>query len=41
MVKDAQELEAHTNSFMSRISEDSEHVKSYFNHPVLKAYKLD
>ena len=41
MVKDAQELEAHTNSFMTRISEDSEHVKSYFNHPVLKAYKLD
>ncbi len=41
MTKDVQELEMHTNSFMTRISEDSEHVKSYFNHPALNVYELD
>ena len=35
------ELEDHTNSFMKRLSEDADHVKSSFDHPVIKAYKLD
>ena len=41
MVKDVKELEDHTNSFMKRLSEDKDHVKSYFDHPAIKAYKLD
>ena len=41
MAKDVQELEEHTNSFMSKLSNDADHVKSYFDHPALGAYKLD
>ena len=40
MVKDVGELEANTNAFMDRISKDSDHVKAYFDHPALSAYKL-
>ena len=41
MVQNVRELEAHTAAFMGRISEDSDHVKSYFDHPALDKYKLD
>ena len=41
MVHDVQELESNTAAFMRRISEDSDHVKSYFDHPALDGYKLD
>ena len=41
MVKDVQELESNTNEFMAKISGDPDHVKAYFNHPVLNSYKLN
>ena len=41
MVKDVGELEDHTNAFMDRLSKDSDHVKAYFDHPLLDSYKLD
>ena len=41
MVQNVRELEANTAAFMGRISEDSDHVKSYFDHPALDKYKLD
>lgn len=41
MVKDITELEANTKGFMSKLEGDSEHVKSYFEHPNLKSYKRD
>ena len=41
MVKDVAELEDNTNAFMSRLSEDEDHVKAYFDHPSLTDYKLD
>lgn len=40
MVKNVQELEKNASAFMDRISEDSNHVKSYFEHPALEKYKL-
>ena len=40
MVKDVAELEDNTNTFMSRLSEDEDHVKAYFDHPILSPYKL-
>ena len=40
MVKDVTELETNTSSFMNRLSEDADHVKSYFDHPALLHYKL-
>ena len=41
MVKDKQELQNHTESFMNSLATDPEHVQAYFNHPVLHPYKLD
>ena len=41
MVKDVQELEANTSAFMGRISDDPDHVQTYFDHPALQPYKLD
>lgn len=41
MVKSVEELEANTADFMEKLSVDSDHVKSYFNHPALDKYKLD
>lgn len=41
MVKDVQELETNASEFMSNLSSDPDHVKSYFNHPILQSYKLD
>ena len=41
MAKNIQELESNAKSFMEDLSGNSDHVKSYFNHPKLKAYKLD
>ena len=40
MVKDLQELESNTTEFMSQLSGDPDHVKAYFDHPVLQPYKL-
>ena len=40
MVKDVTELEDNTNAFMSRLSDDEDHVKAYFDHPALSSYKL-
>lgn len=41
MVKDKQELQSHAESFMNSLATDPEHVKAYFDHPVLQPYKLD
>lgn len=41
MVKSVEELEANTSQFMEKLSDDSDHVKSYFNHPALDKYMLD
>ena len=41
MVKDKQELQSHTESFMNSLATDPEHVQAYFNHPLLHPYKLD
>ena len=41
MVKDVHELESNTIDFMTRLSADPDHVKAYFDHPVLLPYKLD
>ena len=41
MAKSVEELEANTSQFMEKLSDDSDHVKSYFNHPALDKYKLD
>ena len=41
MVKNVNELEANATAFMTKLSGDSDHVKTYFNHPALKSYKLD
>ena len=41
MVKNVEELEANAQEFMDKLSDDSDHVKSYFNHPALVDYKLD
>lgn len=41
MVKDKQELQSHTESFMNSLATDPEHVQAYFNHPILHPYKLD
>ena len=40
IVKDVQELVSNTTQFMSQVSSDPEHVKAYFDHPVLHSYKL-
>ena len=40
MVQNVQELENNTSDFMGRISDDPDHVKSYFDHPALEKYKL-
>ena len=40
MVKDKQELQSHTESFMNSLSTDPEHVQAYFDHPALHPYKL-
>lgn len=40
MVKNVQELEANASAFMGRLSNDPDHVKAYFDHPVLQPYKL-
>ena len=40
MVKDVTKLEDNTNAFMSRLSDDEDHVKAYFDHPALSSYKL-
>ena len=41
MVKSVEELETNTREFMDKLFDDSDHVKSYFNHPALDDYKLD
>ena len=41
MVKDVYELESNTTDFMTQLSGDPDHVKAYFDHPVLQPYKLD
>lgn len=41
MVKDVHELESNTTDFMTQLSGDPDHVKAYFDHPVLQPYKLD
>ena len=41
MVKNINELEDNTNEFMKGLSENPDHVKSYFNHSALQRYKLD
>ena len=40
MVKNKQELHSRAESFMNALSSDPEHVKAYFEHPVLHHYKL-
>ena len=40
-VKNVKELEDNTNSFMTGLSNDPEHISSYFDHPSLKSYKID
>ena len=41
MVKNINELEDNTIEFMKGLSENPDHVKSYFNHSALQRYKLD
>lgn len=41
MVKDVHELESNTTDFMTQLSGDPDHVKAYFDHPILQPYKLD
>ena len=41
MVKNAEELENNTSEFMKKLSDDNEHIKSYFDHPALDKYRLD
>ena len=41
MVKDVQELESNTSEFMDKLSANPNHVKAYFDHPVLLPYKLN
>ena len=41
MVKSVEELETNTSQFMEKLSDDSDHVKSYFNHPASDKYKPD
>ena len=41
MVKSVEELETNTQEFMSKLSDDPDHVQSYFDHPALDNYKLD
>ena len=38
MVRDKEELQSRADDFMNQLSDDSDHVKSYFNHPKLKDY---
>ena len=40
-VNNVKELEDNANSFMSGLSNDPDHVSSYFEHPSLKPYKID
>lgn len=35
------ELETNTSNFMTKLSDDPDHVKSYFDHPALDKYKLN
>ena len=39
-VRDMDELEVRTTGFMQKLSDDPNHVKAYFDHPVLEPYKL-
>ena len=39
-VHDVGELEVHASDFMQKLADDPDHVKAYFNHPVLEPYKL-
>ena len=39
-VRDVGELEAHASDFMQKLAGDSDHVKAYFDYPVLEPYKL-
>lgn len=41
MEQNIQELEENISAFMGRISDDPDHVKSYFDHPSLEKYKLN
>ena len=41
MVKTVQELEENATEVLNQFSADTEHVKSNFDHPKLKPYKLD
>lgn len=38
MVRDKEELQSRADDFMEQLSDDSNHVKSYFKHPKLKDY---
>ena len=38
MVKDKDELQLRADEFMDNLASDSEHVKSYFEHPKLDDY---
>lgn len=38
MVRDKEELQSRADDFMEQLSDDSDHVKSYFKHPKLKEY---
>ena len=38
MVKDKDELQSRADDFMEQLSDDSDHVKSYFKHPKLNEY---
>ena len=41
MVTSVDELETNTSNFMTKLSDDPDHVKSYFDHPALDKYKLN
>jgi hypothetical protein len=41
MAKSVEELETNTQEFMSKLSNNPDHVQSYFDHPALDDYKLD
>ena len=40
MVKDKDELQLRADEFMDNLASDSEHVKSYFEHPKLDDLEL-
>ena len=37
--EDINDIQKHTNDFMKNLTNNTEYVKAYFNHPKLKSYK--